>query len=182
MAKMKYHGCILEFTEERNRELMRVFKQLIDESAFIDIAQISQALVNSPCARFWVSEERATVVVQAIIKGKPVLDGMRPTKREMFLEIYQRVMGLRRKCPNETLFNLVLRVVNSPAPKFYMRPRCAMEIIYKIKKGAYGREARTAFPLANHPIVAADTGGLTTPSSADSRLTIRGSSILLKQM
>lgn len=137
MAGMKYKGCILEFTEERNKELMRVFRQLLDECAFIDIAQISQDLVNSPCARFWVSEERAAVVVQAIIKGKPVLDGMRPTKREMFVEIYQRVMRLRQQYPGETLFNLVLRVVNSPAPKFYMRPRCAMEIIYKIKKGFY---------------------------------------------
>lgn len=137
---MKYHGCILEFTEERNNELLRVFRKLLDESDFIDITRISHALVNSPCARFWVSEERATAVVQAIIKGEPVLDAMRPTKREMFTEIYSRVMRLRQTCPNETLFNLVLRVVNSPAPKFYMRPRCAMEIIYKIKKGFYDRQ------------------------------------------
>lgn len=76
-------------------------------------------------------------VVSAMRKGKPILDTMRPTKREMFQEIYRRVDALREKYPDSTLFDLVMEVVNSPAPKFYMRPRCAMEIIYKIKKGYY---------------------------------------------
>lgn len=139
---MKYHGCILEFTDERNKELMRVFRAALTERSYIDITEISEAIVNQPCSRFWVSEERAMVVVAALIKGKPVLDTMRPTKREMFQEIFQRVMAMRSERPDASLFDLVLKVVNSPAPKFYMRPRCAMEIIYKIKKGYYDKQQR----------------------------------------
>lgn len=139
---MKYHGCILEFTDERNRELMRVFRETLADRPYIDITEISQAIVNQPCSRFWVSEERAMVVVAALIKGKPVLEAMRPTKKEMFQEIFQRVMGLHKELPDASLFELVLKVVNSPAPKFYMRPRCAMEIIYKIKKGYYDKLQR----------------------------------------
>lgn len=137
---MKYHGCILEFTHQRNDELMRAFRKAIATRNFIDISEISQAVVNTPCSRFWVSEERAMVVVSALLKGRPVLNTMRPTKREMFQEIFSRVLELRKRHPDMPLFDVIMDVVNSPAPKFYMRPRCAMEIIYKIKKGAYRRQ------------------------------------------
>jgi len=139
---MKYHGCILEFTDDRNKELMRAFREAIEQSEFIDIAEISERIVNMPCSRFWVSEERAIVVVAAMLKGKPVLNAMRPTKREMFKEIYKRVIELRKERHDASLFELVMKVVNSPAPKFYMTPRSAMETIYKIKKGFYEKQER----------------------------------------
>lgn len=134
---MKYHGCILEFTDERNKELMSAFRNVMNNCNFIDITKISEEVVNMPCSRFWVSEERAMVVVAALIKGKPVLDTMRPTKREMFQEIYKRVLDYQKQFPDASMFELVLKAVNSPAPKFYMTPRSAMETIYKIKKGFY---------------------------------------------
>lgn len=134
---MKHHGCILEFTNERNEELMRVFQKTINKRTFIDITEISEEVVNMPCSRFWVSEERAMVVVAAMMKGKPVLNAMRPTKQEMFKEIYSRVLALQKQFPDLSMFELVLKAVNSPAPKFYMTPRSAMETIYKIKKGFY---------------------------------------------
>lgn len=139
---MKYHGCILEFTDERNKELLRAFRETIAQRQFIDITEVSEVIVNVPCSRFWVSEERAMVVIAAINKGKPILNTMRPTKREMFQEIYNRVTKMQKQCPDASLYELVFKVVNSPAPKFYMRPRCAMEIIYKIKKGFYERQKR----------------------------------------
>lgn len=139
---MKYHGCILEFTDDRNSELMRAFREAISKSTYIDITEISETIVNMPCKRFWVSEERAMVVVVAMLKGKPVLNAMRPTKREMFKEIFSRVMALRKERPKAPLYDLVMEVVNSPAPKFYMLPRSAMETIYKIKNGFYERQKR----------------------------------------
>lgn len=134
---MKYHGCILEFTEKRNKELMKAFREAIGKRSFLYIKEISEDVVNMPCSRFWVSEERAMVVVAALLKGIPILDAMRPTKREMFQEIYNRVIELQKQIPNTSIFELVLKAVNSPAPKFYMTPRSAMETIYKIKKGFY---------------------------------------------
>lgn len=136
---MKYFGCILEFTDKRNSELMRAYREAISKSDIISIPEISEMIVNMPCARFWVSEERATVVCAAIMQGKPILETMRPMKREMFQEIYNRVMELKKVRKDAKLSDLVLSVVNSEAPKFYMQPRCAMETIYKIKKGYYDR-------------------------------------------
>lgn len=118
---------------------MRAFRDAVTRHDFINIEIISEEIVNTPCSRFWVSEERAMVVVCAINKGMNVLDTMRPTKREMFIEIHRRVMQLRKERNNATLFELVCKVVNSPAPKFYMTPRSAMETIYKIKKGFYNK-------------------------------------------
>lgn len=139
---MKYHGCILGFTDERNEELMRAFREAINKRTFIDITEISEEVVNMPCSRFWVSEERAMVVVSAMMKGKHVLNAMRPTKQEMFKEIYSRVLALQKQLPELSMFELVLKAVNSPAPKFYMTPRSAMETIYKIKKGFYEKQNR----------------------------------------
>lgn len=139
---VKYRGCILEFTDERNIELMKAFRDTISKSQFINISEVSEAIVNRPCSRFWVSEERAMGVVTALMKGRKVLDAMRPSKREMFTEIYRRVMDLRKAHPNLPLPKLIVRVVNSPAPKFYMQPRCAMEIIYRIKRGFYEKQKR----------------------------------------
>lgn len=137
---MKYHGCILEFTDERNEELMKAFREVISQRTFIDITDVSEAIVKMPCSRFWVSEERAMVVITALMKGKPVLHAMRPTKREMFQEIFKRVLAMQKTRPNASLFELVLKVVNSPAPEFYMTARSAMETIYKIKKGFYDKQ------------------------------------------
>lgn len=136
---MKYFGSILEFTELRNAELMRAYREAISQCEVISIVEISEKIVNMPCARFWVSEERATIVCTAIMQGKPILDTMRPMKREMFLEIYNRVIELQKNDKDAKLCHLVRDVVNSPAPKFYMLPRSAMEIIYLIKKGHYDK-------------------------------------------
>lgn len=121
---------------------MTAFRETITKSKFIDITEISEIIVNMPCSRFWVSEERALTIVAALLKGKNILHTMRPSKREMFTEIYNRVVALKKHRPDAPLLDLVAKVVNSPAPKFYMKPRCAMEIIYKIKKGFYDKQKR----------------------------------------
>lgn len=134
---MKPHGSILEFTKERNADLMRAYRHQIARARHIRMKDIGAAIVNMPSVRFWVSEERATIVVSALIAGRDLPENMRPTKCEMFSEIYRRVLKLRKKRPLCSLSELVCEVINSPAPKFYMLPRSAMDIIYKIKNGYY---------------------------------------------
>lgn len=134
---MKHIGSILEFTDLRNAELMRAYRSSIAGKTFIDISQVAEEVANSPTSRFWVSEERAAVVISAIERGVPILDTMRPLKREMFEEIYRRAMAVKRKHPDYTMNELAFLAVNSPAPKFYLCPRCAMDIIYKIRNGYY---------------------------------------------
>lgn len=134
---MKSFGSILAFTRQRNAALLKAYRCFIAEAPFIRLDEIGEKIVNSPSPRFWVSEERATAVVSAILRGKPVLDSMRPSKREMFLEIHRRVLAIRRQHPDRPLSEIVYDVVNAPAPKFYMEASSALERLFKIRNGFY---------------------------------------------
>lgn len=132
---MKSFGSVLAFTRERNAALLKVYREQVDAASFVRLNEIGEKIVNSPSPRFWVSEERAAAVVSAIMRGKPVLETMRPTKREMFEEIHRRVMALKEQHPDWHLCQLVSNVVNSPAPKFYMEVSSALERLFKIRNG-----------------------------------------------
>jgi hypothetical protein len=134
---MKSFGSILSFTRERNAALLKAYRSCIAEAHHIRLDEMGEKIVNSPSPRFWVSEERAAAVVSAIMRGKPVLETMRPSKREMFQEIHRRVIILRGQHPDWHLSELIYDVVNSPAPKFYMEASSALERLFKIRNGFY---------------------------------------------
>ncbi len=136
---MKYFGCILDFTRERNNDLMRAYREKLAQASFIAMPDIFQSVADSPAARFWVSEERATVVISSMIAGKPA-PKMRKNKREMFDEIYRRFIDMRTDYPDKSVFELVTIIVNQPAPKFYLTPRTVGEFIYRIKNGWYDNQ------------------------------------------
>lgn len=136
---MKSFGSVLAFTRERNAALLKVYRQQVAATDNIRLNEIGEKIVNSPSPRFWVSEERAAAVVSAIMRGKPVLETMRPSKREMFSEIYRRVVELKKRHPDWRLCQLIFEVVNSPAPKFYMEASSALERLFKIRNGWYDR-------------------------------------------
>lgn len=134
---MKSFGSVLSFTRERNAALLKAYREQVAAAGFVRLEEIGKRIVNSPAPRFWVSEERAAAVVSAITRGQPVLDTMRPTKREMFEEIYRRVTELKKRHPEQHLYQIVFTVVNSPAPKFYMEVSSALERLFKIRKERY---------------------------------------------
>lgn len=134
---MKSFGSVLAFTQERNDALLKAYREQVSTTRVVRLNEIGEKIVNSPSPRFWVSEERAAAVVSAIMRGKPVLKMMRPTKRAMFEEIHRRVVALKKKHPNWHLCQLVFEVVNSPAPKFYMEASSALERLFKIRNGWY---------------------------------------------
>ena len=114
---MKKHGTKFEYEAERNRDLMRVYRQVI----------------NRPAERFWVSEERAAIVISSLLKGRK-LTSMRKCKRDMFREIFRRAKALLKQDPDLTPKELAFIVVAQPAPKFYITPGSCKIIICSIKK------------------------------------------------
>ena len=147
---MKYFGSILDFTRERNADLMRVYRDRLAEASIIVMPVIFQLVADSPASRFWVSEERAAIVISAMAAGKP-MPRMRSNKREMFEEIYRRYLLMRKDYPDKSVYELVTKIVNQPAPKFYLTPRTVGEFIYRIKNGWYDnqydryRDCRTTY-------------------------------------
>ena len=136
---MKYYGSILDFTQERNQELMRVYQEELSKAGYIVMPKIFEQVANSPCSRFWVSEERAAIVISTLLAGK-VIPNMRKNKREMFDEIFRRFLIAREQYPEKSIYALAIMVVNQPAPKFYMSPRTVGELIYRIKNGWYDKQ------------------------------------------
>lgn len=136
---MKYFGSIMDFTRQRNEDLMRAFREQLALARFIVMPEIFELVAESPASRFWVSEERAAIVIAAMEAGKP-LTRMRRNKREMFEEIYRRYLIERKNNPRKSVYELVTRIVNQPAPKFYLTPRTVGEFIYRIKNGWYDKQ------------------------------------------
>ena len=84
---------------------MSVYHKLVSDSDLISLPQIYREVVNMPSARFWVSEERAAIVISAMAKGDELLS-MRPTKREMFVEIYNRAMQIKKEFPSLSVYDI----------------------------------------------------------------------------
>lgn len=131
---MKTKGAIVEFAKERLDDLMRAYDKYIETCRYIRMPELYEAVVNMPSVRFWVSGQRAARVVGAILRGKGNLSKMHPAKREMFSEIFNRVMVLRKENPELSLYTLCSIVVEQPAPKFYLHSASAQLLICKARE------------------------------------------------
>ena len=135
---MKNFGSVFEYEQERNNNLLRLYHQLISEVKFICSEEIYRKMADSPSDRFWVSEERALIVVLQIMKGDTLLS-MGKNKRDMFFEIYRRATIMKQKYPTLSLTKIMFKVVRQPAPKFYLTEGSIKVIISKIKSKWYER-------------------------------------------
>lgn len=135
---MKNFGSVFEYEQERNNNLLRLYHQLISEVKFICSEEIYRKMADSPSDRFWVSEERALIVVLQIMKGDTLI-GMGKNKRDMFFEIYRRATIMKQKYPTLSLTKIMFKVVRQPAPKFYLTEGSIKVIISKIKSKWYER-------------------------------------------
>lgn len=131
----------MDFTRQRNEELLRVFRMHLARARYIIMPEIFQQVAESQASRFWVSEERAAVEVSRMLIGKP-FSRMRPNKREMFEEIFRRFLILREEHPEKSVFELVSVIVYQPAPRFYLTPRTVGELIYRTLNGWYGKSRK----------------------------------------
>ena len=67
---MKNVGAIFEYEEERNRDLMRAYKEQLASHENKDLQSVLNRVVEMPSKRFWVSEERAAIVISEMMRGK----------------------------------------------------------------------------------------------------------------
>ena len=130
---MRKKGSIVQVNAQRDNELMAAYKEAVSAAKSIRLDEVFRRAVETPCSRFWCSEERAYMVCLKIKSGVSI-EQMNPTRREMFMEIFRRVEELRAFSIGESFYTLVIRVVNSPAPKFYLTPKSAQVIVHHIKK------------------------------------------------
>lgn len=130
---MKTKGSKFELEAQRNADLMRAIRDHLAAAPYVSLPTLFAEVVMKPARRFWISEERATIVISAMLRGSR-LRLVTDTKREMLAEILRRVKEQRRLHPEKSLAATVAQVVSRPAPKFYLTPGTAKAIYYKIKK------------------------------------------------
>lgn len=139
MAKIT--GCTLEYSDERITALMLEYERYIASCNYIRMSEVFEHIVNQPCRRFWVSEKRAAVVIADMLKGN-TLKNMHSAKKEMFQEIFNRVIKLSSKNPGMSIYQMVSTVIQQPAPKFYLSPKSAKIMFYKARKKWYEKKKR----------------------------------------
>lgn len=131
---MKKTGSKCYYAEQRDRELLSAYRQTIRNCDKIYLPDILQKVADTPCSRFWVSEQRVAIVLSSLFKGKDVLKKMRMCKQEMFMKLFQKAIYLRYTHPDMTIANIAWQVVNQPSPKFYLDPMCIKVYLHYIKK------------------------------------------------
>ena len=136
---MKKQGCKVDYAAARGEEVKRAFRKAWECAASMvsgyqpDVDHVAALAVRFPASRFYVSEERAAAVVGQMMRGEPVTDGMRESKRRMYAELLRRVRLLRAKQPAATLVDLVASVIYEPAPEFYIEPATALFIMSRMR-------------------------------------------------
>lgn len=143
MGRRGKKGRFFEYRDERNADLLRVFKEcILSTSANDSMSKVYCKMVSQKSRRFWVSEEQATKVVSYMIKGGDI-GYMNHNKQKMFTEIHKRVIVLQNKYPRVRLYLLVEEVVSHEAPCFYITPESAKVIISQIKTKCYEQKLRS---------------------------------------
>lgn len=131
---MKHKGALMEYSQERSDDLMRVYDEYIASCVHISMPDVYNTIVNMPSRRFWVSDIRAALVISSMMRGEANLGKMCPSKREMYEEIHRRVVAMREVYPEKTTAELCALVVVQPAPKFYLTPGSAKILVCKARK------------------------------------------------
>lgn len=135
---MKYKESRCDFIEERDAELLRACTNIIGGRDKISLSEVYDTLAQTPCSRFYVSEERAYIVIGYLQRGIP-LANMIPLRREMFQEIFHRFILFRKEHPSLTKMECIWHVCHQPAPKFYLTPGSIRAILSKVRKEAKKR-------------------------------------------
>lgn len=130
---MKKKNSYSLHARERDEALYLAYHALLSSCDYVHIPTIMKQLVETPCSRFWVSEDRASIVIKSIINGDS-LDDMIPCRREMYFELYKRYKTYTALNPHKSHKQIVSEIIEQPAPKFYLTPSSANVIISRHKK------------------------------------------------
>lgn len=147
---MKKLGSTSDFTEARNKELLRAVRRLVMDPSCKSMTEVYAQAVMEPCSRFWVSERRAAEVISKMLRGQDRDWKSVPLRSKMYGELYRRVKAWREENPGHHLSDAVFEAVNSPAPEFYLTPESAAVIVSRVMKRNAERRRAELKQKQNH--------------------------------
>ncbi len=127
---MKKFGNKCDYTESKNRELVKLFRAAVRNARIIDLDRIFAEVAASAASRFYISEERVLLLIRQYREsGQWSVRSLQ--RRQMLAEIERRVSRMMAADAALTLADAVAQVVNAPAPSFYLTPRTCRTLIYR---------------------------------------------------
>lgn len=130
---MRHKGSDSEFKELRDNEIFTLYRKYLNESPNIVVSRMLVDIVNSPSSRFWITEQRAAIVLGQMRRGDTFPDAY-PQKRAMYRELYRRAEKIWIDSPSMSVYSVASLVVEQPAPSFYMSTTLCNLIISRAKK------------------------------------------------
>lgn len=135
---MRRKGSVFVLSERRNRDLLRAYNEQVGRQlrlyGRVNKTGLMDRVVASPAARFWVSSERACVIIYRMERGESI-GYMKPGKRRFYTELYRAFRRYKEEHPEERCVkHMVELVVMQPAPCFPVTPRVAKNIIEKTRR------------------------------------------------
>ena len=125
-------------SDNRNRDLLRAYNEQVKRQlrlyGRVTRTGLAEKVVNSPASRFWVSSERACVVIYKMEKGESI-GYMKRNKRRFYTELHKAFLRYRSQHPElKCVKHIVEMVVMQPAPCFPITSRVAKNIIEKMRR------------------------------------------------
>ena len=97
-----------------------------------DVAQIVSAVAAGPAPEFYISYDAARRYVSLALRNK-LPKSLSPTRRQKWADITSRVTALRDRRPQLSVCEALAYVLATcHAPSFYIAPRSALNLYYKL--------------------------------------------------
>lgn len=138
---MRKKGSIFVLEEQRNRDLLRAYREVITrqldtEGKIGNMGQVLMKVVNSPASRYWVSTDRACSVIYRMNKGQTI-NWTKDNKRIFYDSLYREFLKYKEANPCMPIKHIIEIIVLKSAPCFPLSPRVAGFMIHKTKKKCY---------------------------------------------
>lgn len=119
----------IEYSEDRDKELLSVFLEYLGKHSVDDAVRIA---VTHPCSRYWISPENAFKRISAFRRGKVYLrNGVAVKPRGSRL---RSIISIMERCKGDYSQRKIESIVYSPAPEFYLSVKTAKRYISRALK------------------------------------------------
>ena len=121
----------------RDKDLFKAYEKTLKrlgkkatETKRIDILIMAS---NSQAQQFYISPYWAMHTVPAILRGEdPNIKS--PYRKELVIEIARRYKKLKQEKPDIPMMEAMEKIINTPAPQFYLSPKSVKIIFHNILK------------------------------------------------
>lgn len=114
--------------EQRDYALFSAYRKALESKDFRSQKEAVEWTRRHGAPKFFVSPAVCAIFMSRIQKGTP-LDGINILARKKFKELYRRFRKIADECPDMPILSICERIVDEPAPEFYISNDLCRRII-----------------------------------------------------